>query len=268
MRKLVAITGLLALAVVGSAQSIYEKKIPHPFPNDGSMAMWGWHLAPGLTWTHTPLGTQETTFSDSYTVDKKDKSKLGFYFEGGLFHMFPKGAWLTYMDYSVAWKWLKGAEEFEQVNGGITGEGSFSNHFLLGNFNLNKVTPIREDIFIQNSLGLNFDWRFINNYEQSGFIEASADPGNLVGQLHYKFGVGFRINDNLMIIPSIETPILNGFKWDDFKSTLPYFNSRYRPLILSVRFLIFHQGSGTSCPPVYANPDDAMKDQQFQEGGQ
>lgn len=258
---------LLVLPIIGNAQGLYEKKIPNPFPQDGHKAMWGWHIAPGLTYTATKSGTQETTLGESWTVDKKDKSRIGLYFEGGLFHIFPKGAWLTYMDYSLAWKWLRGAEEFTEVNDAFTGEGVFSNHFLLGNFNLNKVTPIKEDVFIQNSLGINFDWRFINKYEQTEPIFQSADPGNLIGQVHYKFGVGFKINENLMIIPSIETPILNAYKWDDFKSTLPYFNSRYRPLILSIRFLILHDNNGLSCPPVYANPDDQMKDQQFQNGG-
>lgn len=270
MRKpLLILLTITLLPALASAQKLYERKIPDPFPTDGHKAMWGWHIAPGITYTATKSGTQETTLGPAETlVDKKDKSRIGFYFEGGLFHIFPKGAWLTYMDYSLAWKWLRGADEFEGVNSAVAGESSFSDHFLLGNFNLNKVTPIKEDIFIQNSLGVNLDWRFINGYEVSGNTYDPQEPGNLVGQLHYKFGVGFKINENMMIIPSIETPILNAYQWDSFKSTLPYGHSRFRPLILSVRFLILHDSNGLNCPPVYANPEDQMKDDMFQNGDQ
>ena len=41
-----------------------------------------------------------------------------------------------------------------------------------------------------------------------------------------------------MIIPSIETPILTFYPLEYGSSTLGYLSSRYRPIIISLKFLI------------------------------
>ena len=49
------------------------------------------------------------------------------------------------------------------------------------------------------------------------------------------------------IIPSIEVPILNIQPFEDFKSTLPYFGSRYRPIIFSIKFMFLSKRKPDDC---------------------
>jgi len=89
----------------------------------------------------------------------------------------------------------------------------------------------------------------INRFEFEGVAGniPVINANNLQGQLHAKVGFGFKPESGVMIIPSIETPILNIQPFEDGKSTLPYFNSRYRPIIISVRFLFFAQTKPEDC---------------------
>ena len=68
--------------------------------------------------------------------------------------------------------------------------------------------------------------------------------------MHYKFGVGIRIGEVLYAIPSVEIPLLNGWKWEGGRSTFGAFNSRYRPVIVSVRFAWLNR---PDCPKVWDN---------------
>ena len=78
----------------------------------------------------------------------------------------------------------------------------------------------------------------------------AEEPSNIWAQLHYKFGIGIRVGERLYAIPSVEIPILNGWKWEDGRSTLGAFNSRYRPVIISVRFAWL---TIPKCPKVWDN---------------
>ena len=89
--------------------------------------------------------------------------------------------------------------------------------------------------------------------------------------IHYGKSVGvfssphlFKINERFFIIPAIETPILNIYNFEKFKSTWGIFNSRYRPLIFSVRFAWLRPVGRGDCPPVYASPDDKKAQENFQ----
>ena len=171
----------------------------------GRYKMSGWMIEPGITWNSCRLFNPEEEYNDE-TIKINPGGKLGAYLGIGRYNIFYKGGNVfNYMDYSLAYKMLRGKEK---ITGAIQAEGKYSHNYLLGDFNINNVIQLADKMFVQNSLGVNLDWRFITRQEHQG-QNASVMPSNVVANIHYKLGVGFKLNDRVFVIPTIETPILN-----------------------------------------------------------
>ena len=248
------------------AQKIFERKRPAIFPLSGRYKLSGFHFAPGATYILTRFSDKEEELFNSgdsiYNATFSPEGGLGMYLEGGWFKVFKYGSIIRYMDVSIAYKQLKGKESYvgELTRIGedppiqeFTGEGTFNEEFVTFNANVNNVLQLGDRTFLQNSLGINFDYLVSNSRSYSNEFglnrqEFSQDP---FLQIHYKLGFGWKISHKVIMIPSIETPILSVMEWDDGRSDLQYFSSRYRPLIFSVRFILLRPaGKGMDCVPV------------------
>lgn len=225
----------------------------------------GWLISPGLTYmypTRIKYLADSTEDPIKYSKDPNvnPNGRIALYLEAGRYQIFYNGGRIiNYMDYSLAYKRLSGTEKY------FDEKGVFKQNFLLGNFNLNSIIQLTDYTFIQNSLGINFDWKFLQKYETSG-SPLGANTGSFLLSLHYKLGYGIKVSDKLFIIPTLETPILNGMAWEKGKSTYGIFSSRYRPIIFSVRFAWLRTPSRGDCPPVYGPDGDADKQQQHMMG--
>ena len=156
---------------------------------------------------------------------------------------------INYIDYGLAYKGLRGAQSYglayNQLIPDTTTvsfhEQSFSLHNLTAHFNANNVIGINKNFFIQNTLGLNVDYSIIrktNTDDVSLYASTYQDiPPRFGAQLHYKFGLGFRFSELIYLIPMVETPVLNIYKFEGGRSTMGFFNSRYRPIIISLRIV-------------------------------
>ena len=246
----------------------------------------GWFVEPGITYTLAKFKNETERYdlggSLSYDRTVDPNGRFGLYIGGGRYRINKNAR--SYWDYGLALKMLNGRQLVEGAvvdatdNSVVTldnEDGKFREVFALANLNYNHIIPIGQYYFIQNSLGINFDYRldFLSLSEQTyedyqapgaalGLHDpdpAAVRPDNMRLQLHYKLGWGIKVNKWLMVIPTVETPILNIIKFEDFKSTHLHFNSRYRPLIGTVRFLFMRDSNKVECPPVYGNPDDKAK---------
>ena len=232
-------------------QSLYRQKVGEVFPeNDFQYKMNGWCWAPGLTYMLSLPSKHTTSLGDTLNVELNPAGKIGIYLEGGRYRILQYSYLFKYLDYGLAYKWLRGAEKFSYA--AESGSGKFNYHFLLAHFNLNNVINVTNTSFLQNTIGVNADYAVYSTYIKDGIFD-NTTPSKFVANFHYKLGYGFKVSDKLMIIPALETPVLNLYPFEFPKSTLPYHNSRYRPLIFSVRFL-FLRPTGVECPPVYT-PD-------------
>lgn len=265
MRVLVFSLIVFLFASTASAQGGYlygQKKTPLIDYRQWKSS--GWHFAPGITYQLTRFSNPEeqVTVGDApQTITVDPAGKLGAYLEVGRYNIFYEGGYIfNYMDYSLAYKMLRGKEEY---TGDLEGSGKYSHNFLLGNFNINNVIQLSSYTFLQNSLGANLDWRFITKSEYNGNALANNVPSKITGQIHYKIGFGFKATNRLFIIPQLEVPILNVHNFEKFKSTWGVFNSRYRPLILSVRFAFLRPANGMDCVPV-EDPTGAESQKNFQ----
>jgi hypothetical protein len=230
----------------------------------------GWMTSPGLTYMYPSRVKYLADSTEEPIKYRKDPNvnpngRIALYLEVGRYQIFYNGGRiLNYMDYSLAYKRLSGTEKYSSTERET--KAIFKQNFLLANFNVNNIIQLTDYTFIQNSIGVNFDWKFSEKHETNDSPYAVNNSGTFVLSLHYKLGYGVKITDQLFIIPTLETPILNGLKWENGKSTYGIFSSRYRPIIFSVRFAWLRIPSRGDCPPVYGPDGDADKQQQHMMG--
>lgn len=261
---LLAITfGLLAQGL--SAQKIFNKKRPEIFPLNGRYKLSGFHFAPGATYTLTRFSnSEEQVFSrgdSTFNATFSPSGGVGIYVEGGWFQIFKYSSIIRYADVSLGYKQIKGAESytgvltrvgenpFQQV---FEGDGSFDESFITLSLNLNNVLQLGDRTFLQNTIGANVDYRISStrSYSAEFGLNQQEIPGTVRAQVHYKIGFGWKVSHRVIMIPSLETPILNVYEWDDGRSEIKYFSSRYRPIIFSLRFMLLRQPKGADCVPV------------------
>ncbi len=225
----------------------------------------GWFFGLGLTFMLPYLKNNETvnftdTLNQSYsqTYVAQPTGKIGFYAEIGMFKINNRRI-INYHDFGLSYKWFRGGEDFESttlLNNNpylITSTvGSYSDHALSLHYNIGHSYDMNSKTFLVNSLGLNADYFIIKSRSNGGTILNSPQQfvSDFVGEIHYMFGVGFKTGKRLIIMPTIQTPIFAIYEFNHVKSTHNYFNTRSRPIILSVRFMILKKTS-TSCPKVY-----------------
>src|SRR5690554_1200286 len=258
MRKLIIGLALcLPLLVMGQNQRTNDI-----FPKFGNYERKGWVISPSLTYTLRPFKqAQERIFmgSDSiYDVQYNAKGKMGVGIELGRFYAIDRSRLISYIDFSIGLKMLRGVESFEatlddpdRLNPYILrGEGTFSQSYATASFNATNAKMISREVAMHNTLGFNADYRFADVYEYNMniFPMDLKTPGSFIFQSHYKLGFGFSLTNNLMLVPSVETPLITLSPYDDLKSTLEIFNSRYRPLIFRLTILVLDNKPDRTCP--------------------
>ncbi len=222
----------------------------------------GWYWGLGLTFMQPYLKEKYDSLNTPLSIqyEAAPKGKFGATAEIGFFKMTNRKI-INYRDIGLRWKWFRAGENFStttysgnSVISSVEQKGKSSDHLISLHYNLGYRYDRDDRLFFLNGLGINADYFLFTKRTDSGLMPGITYqyPQNLSLQLHYFFGIGFVSADKKrIIIPMIETPVLNILPFTHIVSTHPYFNTRFRPILLTVRFLFLRQNK--SCPPVY-NP--------------
>jgi hypothetical protein len=270
-RLLLSIILLLSICGPTMAQGLLDRKRPDIIPLEGKVRRGGFYIGPGVTFT-LPRDPGERELVNSgdtmYTADHDPRGRFGLYLEAGYFHATRDPVIIDYWDVGLAYKNLRGYEEFAGLHsiGETTiphaGEGSFAERYLTLHLNANKFIQVRDYQFIQLSLGANADYRLEAAHDHTGdpLLNDHRFPPDLLGQLHFKLGYGFKLTGRLIAIPTVETPIFSIAPEDDGNwGRLQWFSSIYRPLIFSVRLMWLRPVKGFDCPPPIRQPGERGK---------
>jgi len=230
------------------------------FPSTLKYKPSGWILAPGITklYVNTPNSITDNVNGIDYRF--KPGSKIALYGEIGRYKIFKYWGFFKYLDYGLAYKRFSGLEEVSGSDGTDVSH-TFIDQHVTGHFNLNNIIELSNPFFIQNSLGFSVNYAF-DKLRTPGLSigETFPDPG--FAQLHYKFGLGIFATKKLLIIPSIELPLISAYPLGPIP-TLTYFSSNYYPAIFTLKFMFLRDGR-EDCPPVFAPglPDGFVPDGQ------
>ncbi|WP_139134391.1 hypothetical protein [Crocinitomix algicola] len=218
----------------------------------------GWHVNAGVTYM---IGNNPNDKDQLY--DLTPTGLPGYYLEGGMEHLFRKIRKAAhYVDWGIGIKHFGGQEKFNLDP--IVDRGSFNFGSVFVRGGIHNVWQLSKWNFIDQSIGINLDYRIYGgkDHQATGKYLSplpSDNQSKLVGQLHYTFGFGFKVKDGLFFVPTIQTPILTVLEFNDFNPSHKWFNSRYQPLIVSLKMAWLWPKSG--CPKVFSVDGQRQSDQ-------
>jgi len=232
------------------------------FPSFGEYEKKGWIIKPSVTQTvggfKDPVDRLWVGSDSVFDINYNTKGKTALGLEIGRFYAIENSRLISFVDFSAGVKLLQGAEEFEAVLDDpdrstpyvLSGGGIFQHTYATASFSATNAKPLSRKIFLRNTLGINGDFRVQDkrDYNTRGMPIQQEYPTRFIFQAHYKIGIGITLTDNMILIPSVETPIVTFYEYDDMKSTLSVFRSRYRPLIFRLTLLILDKKPDRKCP--------------------
>ena len=261
MRRLLVTLLILLPVMVFSQQHLRKNR--DVFPTQGNLERKGWIFSPAITYMAPPLKQANQRLSlgsdTIYDIAYRAAGKIGIGIEVGRFYAIDASRLISYVDFAVGYKSLRGTETFRAVLDDpdrstpffYDGEGVFTEQYLTASFNATNIRQFSDHTFMTNAIGINADYKLGENvfYNRRGLPIDQMMAPDLLSQVHYRLGFGFRVSPKFLIIPSVETPILTLYAFDQMKSTMAIFNSRYRPVIVRLNIMMFDNKSKRKCPP-------------------
>jgi hypothetical protein len=215
--------------------------------------------------------------------------KLGAFGEIGMFH-FPKKrsklslalktVLISYYDWGLGFKYFRGAEDIDAKFINRPDElntYNFSHGNVYARFSIHKnihfkVHREKSNFFLDNSLGINVDYRVLTTSDAYSVGLGANDQqyaGPLQVQLHYGLGFGFRLKRGAYLIPGVRIPLLgyqsassvvtNSLKGENTVIGRPsahWFSSRYWPMLIHVKYMFALEKKAKGCPAVETNDQD------------
>ncbi len=252
---------------------------------------YGLQVSGGPTYMLTRSNANNTTYT---TVDATGRpmdftydpsGKLGAYLELGMAH-FPKKrskislalktVLVSYYDWGIGFKYLGGKETttinyYNPLNELVAtseGTGQFYNGYLYGRFSLHKNINLSKRYFIDNGLGVNFDYRLLTgNQDYEGATMATVANSQefhkpFVAQLHYDLGFGIKLNRRSFLIPGVQVPIISFHEWRGGCAALKWYDSNYLPLLAHIKLIYLFEKKVKGCNTP-GSEDDKKRNQEF-----
>ena len=258
MRLLLSI--LSSVLLIG-AQAQVKYKDYHPFMGDQNSRSSGMYIGLGGSYTF-PTSSNDGSFgsgSDQFEIDFSNKGKLGPFFEIGRWHILDYGPFHS-IEYGLSYRQYGGKEDFsamgvpDLLNGepAATGSGQFNAHYAHLNVMVNRAFKLTRLSFVQASIGADLGYRFINSNEYTFDPQAIETINNaevessITSHLNFRLSYGTRVN-RMYWMPFIQSPVFNIKELSLKEANLPYFNSRYRPIIFGLRIQWLHHKKDREC---------------------
>ena len=239
----------------------YGQLVKDIFPLDRQFKRWGYYVAPELNYLVAP-GTSSFDLTEgekNYVFNVEGSGKIGYGLELGAFYSFKNLIFIDYIELGLGYREFKGSAIHEGIfNDSIHyySENTLDVPFLQGSVRITNVSQLGKHSILTNSFGVNTNYSFSEKYIRSNpyplqFENFLSNP-NI--QIHYQLGFGFRVSKYLLVIPSVETPLINVFKFDGLKSGLKFFSHGYQPVIFKIRFLILQKDPVNCNAPRFEGP--------------
>lgn len=253
---------------------------------------YGLQLSAGPTYMFTRSTKNNPVYSTTdatgrpmdYSFDPSGKP--GVFLEVGMAH-FPKKrsklslalktVLVSYYDWGLGFKLLGGQEtttinlynSSNQLLSTTKGDGSFYNGSVYGRFTLHKNINLSKKYFIDNGLGVNFDYRLINGSQS---YNGASLPGDqyfskpFAAQVHYDLGFGIRLSRRSFFIPGVQMPIMGIAEWRGGCASTHWFSSNYVPALFHFKWIYLFEKKAKGCPAAKGNDDDNKRYKENQGG--
>jgi hypothetical protein len=254
----------------------YNRKNKDAFPQTPRFEKTGWYFGLGANYPLNLATIKEaegTKIGDTtFATNSNPIGQLGAYAEFGRYHMIENLYFFRYWNYGINYRWIHGKEGFENQittpTGNVpllAGKNTFSDHFLNAHIEISGVNKLSDKTFLQHTIGGQAGYAILSKRSYSTNLPGleQKTQNRLHSYVYYRLGWGARVSKKLIMIPSIEVPLLNAYTFNSGRYDMPYFNSHYWPITFSIRFFLCRPYRLKSCPPVDALglPDGFDKDE-------
>ncbi|MEX2484786.1 MAG: hypothetical protein WED10_09505 [Brumimicrobium sp.] len=247
----------------------------------GDYSRHGLQIQFGPTYTFTKIGAEENELDlggdTLLRYSQEAKGRIGIFAEIGMVHITKKPRkFIHYYDWGLGYKHYGGRELFnssvyddrDTLIGEVNGEGKFYNGYLFGRFSVHNVYQMTPYTFLDNALGINLDYAIVGkNKAYEGFPNPAPKrfQGNIMGQVHYNFGFGFKPKPDkgFFVIPGFRLPIVGAYEWSGGTPAIHWFSSKYYPAMFKVKFVWLFKRDPNRCPPVETNEEDKKRAKEF-----
>ncbi|NNC83933.1 MAG: hypothetical protein HKN79_10175 [Flavobacteriales bacterium] len=205
------------------------------------------------------LAIPDSPDAGSYLGTFPPKGRIGLHAEFGMFWL-TENSFFDYVDATVSYKQHLGTEEFtalKQPNSldtlpdMLAGQGEFTQDMVALNVNLNKAFPFKTHWYGLAGIGADIEYRIINSasYDISypGLNMLPPDE-SLYAHFHVKAGVGYKTSARSWLSLTAETPIENIVPFNGIESRKTVFNSKYRPVLITLRYQWLRKRPNRECP--------------------
>jgi hypothetical protein len=263
---------------------------------------YGFQFSGGPAYTLTRLRNEivhiqsESGRPVDYVIDPSGKIGLSLEVGMAIFPMkapkirFIKRRFFSYHDGGIGFKYLGGKETTEITNYDPTGtliiskqfgEGmdaidktkGFYNGYLSAQYTAHKNYYFGEKYFIDNGIGINFDYRIVNGTRDYSGTSTVGLPGvpdqhfhqPFVAQLHYDLGLGYKIRRGSYLVPTISLPILGIAEFHGGNPALKWFSSNYYPVYFKLKYIkLLPKKKTNGCNT--GSEDDRKRNKEYMQG--
>lgn len=263
LRKVFSILGLLLFGT-----SLFCQMDKDLFPLDRQYRRSGFYINPELTYL-LPIGTTKNTeaadtLTYQYEVNGSGKIKYGI--ELGYFYSFKKSKIVHFVEGGIGYRAFAGEAEHKGTLFLPSDTTNFSSSNTI-NYNLAQISlrathvkQLKRYSFISNSLGLNANYAISEKFDRSSSYPNNFDTftNSFNGFLTYQIGFGYRITKHTILIPSIETTLLQVFPIDEVGSNFQFFSHDYHPIIFKLRIMLLRKDPVNCNAPSFKGPQPAL----------
>lgn len=237
----------------------------------GEYLRYGLQFAVGPTYlfTNLEIPQRDITFGGRPAVYQFDPAgKLGLYGEIGMVHITKRPRkFIQYYEWSLGYKHFAGKEELQidiyDNSGNIAtseyGSGDFSLGYAFAHLGVHNVFQINPRHFIDHALGINLDYRVGGgnmDYVGTSLPETQFFQKDLITNINYEIGFGFKVSGGFFIIPGVRLPVLELSEWRGGNPSIEWYSSTYQPAIMKLKFVWLFKKDPNRCPPVEVNSKD------------
>jgi hypothetical protein len=222
-----------------------------------------------MTRTDSPMTKSEPDAPGArYQYQRDPSGRFGGFLELGMAH-FPTNEprfkigqksfrLISYVDWGLGIKYLSGAETMiienldaqENIISTDRSLATFNHVNAYGRFTAHKLFYFRNGHFIDNGLGLNFDYRVyeeVTNHEPDYIKEEQRYSKNPYFQLHYELGYGIKMRRGAYMIPGVQLPVLGMSEWNGGNPSIKAFSSSYWPILVKIKFIWLFKEKSKGC---------------------
>lgn len=230
------------------------------FPLTREFKKGGFYVSPLATFSFGSKKTGSYSIADTtYDYEVAGRGKLAYGIELGWFHSFKQPRLIHLIEAGLSYRVFKGEAEHEGTLSNPIGtelfksDNTFSNQYIVASVRAVNTKQWGKKSFLYTSLGANFNYEIANSYDRSSVYPLSDEEflNETSLQIHLQVGVGFRISRQMIIMPTIETPLLTILPTDGINPAFPFFSTNYQPIIIGLRFMFIREDPMNCNAPVF-----------------